>query len=162
MDRGTGRRTLFFVFADGSLITPPLSGTILPGITRESLLALARDEGLAVRESAIRWISGTRMQDSGALVETFACGTAAVVTPVGKVTSSDGEFVIGSGGPGQTTQKLRQRVWWRSSAAKRPIRMAGCTASPDRAWLRVLPWPAAHGIRCAVNRLIRTLRRALP
>lgn len=105
-----GGMNLFFVFADGSLITPPLSGTILPGITRESLLALARDEGLTVREerySLDQWRSDAT---SGALVETFACGTAAVVTPVGKVCGADGEFVIGSGGPGQTTQKLRQRL----------------------------------------------------
>ena len=105
-----GGMNLFFVFADGSLITPPLSGTILPGITRESLLALARDEGLAVREERYSLDQWHADADSGALVETFACGTAAVVTPVGKVTSSDGEFVIGNGGPGQTTQKLRQRL----------------------------------------------------
>lgn len=105
-----GGMNLFFVFADGSLITPPLSGTILPGITRESLLALARDEGLTVREERYSLDQWRADANSGALVETFACGTAAVVTPVGKVTSSDGEFVIGSGGPGQTTQKLRQRL----------------------------------------------------
>ena len=105
-----GGMNLFFVFADGTLVTPPLSGTILPGITRESLLALARDDGLTVREepySLDQWRSDAA---SGALIETFACGTAAVVTSVGKVTSGDGEFIIGSGGPGQTTQKLRQRL----------------------------------------------------
>jgi len=47
---------------------------------------------------------------SGQLLETFACGTAAVVTPVGKVADHNGEFVIGTGGPGQLTQKLRQRL----------------------------------------------------
>ena len=105
-----GGMNLFFVFADGTLVTPPLSGTILPGITRESLMALARDEGLTVREerySLEQWRSDAA---SGALTETFACGTAAVVTPVGKVTGNEEEFVIGSGGPGQTTQKLRQRL----------------------------------------------------
>jgi branched-chain amino acid aminotransferase len=105
-----GGMNLFFVFADGSLITPPLSGTILPGITRESLLALARDEGLTVREERYSLDQWRADAASGALIETFACGTAAVVTPVGKVTGQDGEFVIGSGGPGQTTQKLRQRL----------------------------------------------------
>ncbi|WP_298283300.1 aminotransferase class IV, partial [Novosphingobium sp.] len=105
-----GGMNLFFVFADGSLITPPLSGTILPGITRESLLALALDEGLTVREERYSLDQWRADANSGALVETFACGTAAVVTPVGKVTGTDGEFVIGSGGPGQTTQKLRQRL----------------------------------------------------
>jgi branched-chain amino acid aminotransferase len=101
---------LYFVFADGSLITPPLTGTILPGITRDSLLALVRDEGLTVREerySLDQWREDAR---SGRLVETFACGTAAVVTSVGKVAGRDGEFTIGSGGPGQLTQKLKNRL----------------------------------------------------
>ena len=47
---------------------------------------------------------------SGKLVETFACGTAAVVTPVGKVCGRDGEFTVGSGGPGQLTQRLKARL----------------------------------------------------
>lgn len=105
-----GGMNLFFVMADGSIITPPLGGTILPGITRESLILLAREEGLTVREerySLEQWRSDAT---SGALTETFACGTAAVVTPVGKVTSETDSFVIGSGGPGQLTQKLRQRL----------------------------------------------------
>ncbi len=105
-----GGMNLFFVMADGSIITPPLGGTILPGITRESLIKLAREEGLTVREerySLEQWRSDAT---SGALTETFACGTAAVVTPVGKVTSETDSFVIGSGGPGQLTQKLRQRL----------------------------------------------------
>jgi branched-chain amino acid aminotransferase len=105
-----GGMNLYFVFADGTLLTPPLTGTILPGITRDSLIALARDEGLTVREerySLDQWRDDAR---SGKLVETFACGTAAVVTPVGKVAGRDGEFVIGSGGPGQLTQKLKSRL----------------------------------------------------
>jgi branched-chain amino acid aminotransferase len=105
-----GGMNLFFVFADGSLVTPPLGGTILPGITRESLIKLAREEGLAVREERYSLAQWQADATSGKLTETFACGTAAVVTPVGKVTSSSDSFVIGSGGPGQLTQKLRQRL----------------------------------------------------
>jgi branched-chain amino acid aminotransferase len=105
-----GGMNLFFVMADGSLVTPPLGGTILPGITRESLIALAREEGLTVREERYSLAQWQADATSGALTETFACGTAAVVTPVGKVTSSTDSFVIGSGGPGQITQKLRQRL----------------------------------------------------
>ena len=48
--------------------------------------------------------------ESGRLIETMACGTAAVVTPVGKVASPDFEFTIGSGGPGQLTRKLREKL----------------------------------------------------
>ena len=101
---------LFFVFADGSLITPPLGGTILPGITRASLLAMAADEGLTVREerySVDQWRADAA---SGRLTETFACGTAAVVTAVGRVARRDGEFTIGAGSPGQLTQRLRERL----------------------------------------------------
>ncbi len=105
-----GGMNVFFAFADGSLITPPLSGTILPGITRESLLALARDEGLAVREERYGIDQWRADAASGKLLEAFACGTAAVVTSIGKVASAHGEFTIGSGGPGQLTQRLRQRL----------------------------------------------------
>jgi branched-chain amino acid aminotransferase len=105
-----GGMNLYFVFADGSLVTPPLTGTILPGITRDSLLALARDEGLTVREERYSIDQWRADAASGKLVETFACGTAAVVTPVGKVAGHDGEFTIGSGGPGQLTQKLKARL----------------------------------------------------
>ncbi len=105
-----GGMNLFFVFDDGKVITPPLTGTILPGITRDSLITLAREEGLDVREerySLEEWREDAR---SGKLVESFACGTAAVVTPVGKVAGHDGEFIIGSGGPGQLTRKLREKL----------------------------------------------------
>jgi branched-chain amino acid aminotransferase len=105
-----GGMNLFFVFDDGSIITPPLSGTILPGITRESLIALAREEGLTVREERYAFEQWRADAQSGRIVETFACGTAAVVTPVGRVAGSFGEFAIGSGGPGQLTAKLRQRL----------------------------------------------------
>jgi len=105
-----GGMNLFFVFDDGSLITPPLSGTILPGITRDALLALAREEGLTVREERYSIDQWRADAESGRLVETFACGTAAVVTPVGRVSGRDGDFTIGSGGPGQTTARLKERL----------------------------------------------------
>lgn len=104
-----GGMNLFFVFDDGTMLTPPL-GTILPGITRDSILTLARDQGIAVREAPYaidQWEADAR---SGKLVETFACGTAAVVTPVGRVKSRDGEFSVGSGGPGQVTEALKARL----------------------------------------------------
>ncbi len=105
-----GGMNLFFVFADGSLQTPPLNGTILPGITRDALLRLARDEGLTVREEPYAIDQWRADAISGRLTESFACGTAAVVTPVGSVTIDDSKFTIGAGGPGQTTQRLRERL----------------------------------------------------
>ena len=105
-----GGMNLYFVFDDGTLVTPALTGTILPGITRDSLLTLAREEGLTVREDRYSIDQWRADAASGRLVETFACGTAAVITPVGKVCGRDGEFTIGSGGPGQLTQKLKARL----------------------------------------------------
>ena len=106
-----GGMNLFFVFDDGSLITPPLTGTILPGITRDSLLTLARDQGLTVREEPYAIDQWRADAASGRLREVFACGTAAVVTPVARVVSaSNGAFTIGSGGPGQTARRLRQAL----------------------------------------------------
>ncbi|HEU4651265.1 MAG TPA: aminotransferase class IV, partial [Croceibacterium sp.] len=105
-----GGMNLYFVFADGTLVTPALTGTILPGITRDSLITLAREEGLEVSEE--RYSIGQWREDaaSGRLVECFACGTAAVVTPIGRVASNDCDFVVGSGGPGQLTTRLRARL----------------------------------------------------
>ncbi|MFM5886391.1 MAG: branched-chain amino acid aminotransferase, partial [Novosphingobium sp.] len=91
-----GGMNLFFAFDDGRLITPPLGGTILPGITRDSLIALAREEGLAVSEEPYSLDAWRADAASGHLVEAFACGTAAVVTPVGTVADRNGAFVIGS------------------------------------------------------------------
>lgn len=105
-----GGMNLFFVFDDGSMITPPLRGTILPGITRDSLLILAREQGLDVREEMYSLDQWRADAASGRLVETFACGTAAVVTAVGRVAGRDGEFTIGSGGAGQMTSALREQL----------------------------------------------------
>ncbi len=105
-----GGMNLFFVFADGSIATPPLDGTILPGITRDSLIRIARDEGLTVREERYTIDQWRADAASGQMTECFACGTAAVVTPVGSVTDSAGSFTIGSGGPGQLTSRLKSRL----------------------------------------------------
>ena len=106
-----GGMNLFFAFDDGTLVTPPISGTILAGITRDSLMTLARDDGLTVKEERYSLDQWRADAHSGRLVECFACGTAAVVTPVGRVTDPvEGEFVIGSGGPGQLTQRLKDRL----------------------------------------------------
>ena len=105
-----GGMNVFFVFDDGSIQTPPLGGTILPGVTRDSLLTLAREEGLVVREEPYSIDAWRADALSGRLIESFACGTAAVVTPIGSVTDREGRFAIGAGGPGQITGRLRDRL----------------------------------------------------
>ena len=102
-----GGMNIFFVFDDGSMITPPLGGTILPGITRSSLLTLARDKGIKVSEERYSIEQWRKDAASGRLREAFACGTAAVVTPIGTVRSKDGEFRIGNGGSGAKTEELK-------------------------------------------------------
>ncbi|AXJ94169.1 MULTISPECIES: branched-chain amino acid aminotransferase [unclassified Sphingomonas] len=101
-----GGMNVFFVFDDGSIVTPPLTGTILPGITRDSIIRIARDQGIAVREELYGIDQWRADAASGRLTEAFACGTAAVVTPIGEVKSADGGFTIGTGGTGQTTQRM--------------------------------------------------------
>lgn len=105
-----GGMNVFFVFDDGSLQTPPLTDTILAGITRDSILRLARDKGISVREepySIEQWEADAR---SGRLREAFACGTAAVVTPIGSVKSVEGEFTIGGQSSGPLTMQLRSAL----------------------------------------------------
>jgi branched-chain amino acid aminotransferase len=105
-----GGMNLFFMFDDGSITTPPLNGTILPGITRDSVMTLARDEGIAVREELYTIDQWRADAESGRLREAFACGTAAVVTSIGTVRRASGDFTIGAGGPGQVTERLRKRL----------------------------------------------------
>ena len=102
-----GGMNVFFVFDDGSLQTPPLTGTILPGITRDSLIKLARDLVHTVREEPYAIDQWQADAQSGRLREAFACGTAAVVTPIGQVKGRKYGFTIGNGGPGLITQQLK-------------------------------------------------------
>ena len=105
-----GGMNIFFVYDDGSLVTPPLSGTILPGITRDSVITLAREAGRTVEERPVSLDEWRADAASGRLREAFACGTAAVITPIGQVRSPDGEFTIGDGSPGAVTMSLRQQL----------------------------------------------------
>jgi branched-chain amino acid aminotransferase len=104
-----GGMNLFFVYGD-RIMTPGLTGTLLPGITRDALLTLAPDLGIPAAEGRIStdlWREGNA---SGELTEVFACGTAAVITPVGQVKGATGEWTIGSGEPGPVTMRLREEL----------------------------------------------------
>jgi branched-chain amino acid aminotransferase len=104
-----GGMNIFFVFDDGSLATPPL-GTILPGITRDSIIALARDSGTPVREEAYTIDQWRKDSASGKLKEAFACGTAAVISPIGKVCSASGDFLTSGGAAGPVAMGLRKQL----------------------------------------------------
>src|SRR5256885_14101790 len=106
-----GGMNLCFVFGRGKkarLMTPALTGTLLPGVTRESLLVLARDLGYEAEEGKIsvdEWRAGC---EDGSLTEVFACGTAAVITPVAAGKSVHAPWTVGDGGPGEGSMRFRQ------------------------------------------------------
>jgi len=108
-----GGMNLFFVFGSGPkarLVTPELTGTLLPGITRDALLSLGPDLGYEVEEGRVnvdQWRAGCA---DGSLTEVFACGTAAVITPVGAAKSAAGSWAIGDGKPGPVSMRLRQAL----------------------------------------------------
>ena len=104
-----GGMNIVLVYKDGTLVTPQ-SDSILEGITRESILQLARDRGHTVEERPVtleEWREGAA---SGDIVEVFACGTAAVVTPIAQLKAAD--FTIGSAdaAAGELTMSLRQEL----------------------------------------------------
>ncbi|MGE3284842.1 MAG: branched-chain amino acid aminotransferase [Pseudonocardia sp.] len=105
-----GSNNLFFVYGSGDdaeLVTPVLTGSILAGVTRDSLLVLAKELGCQVTE---RKVSGAEMLEggtSGRITEVFGSGTAAVITPIGRVKHADGEVTFGDGEPGPITTRLR-------------------------------------------------------
>ena len=108
-----GGMNLCFVYGSGRtarLLTPALTGTLLPGVTRDALLKLAADLGYAAEEGKIstdEWRAGCA---NGSITEVFACGTAAVITPVGAVKSAQGSWKVGDGKPGELSMRLRQSL----------------------------------------------------
>jgi branched-chain amino acid aminotransferase len=102
-----GGMNIFFCMADGTLVTPPLSGTILPGITRESVIVLARREGMTVEERPYSFEQWCADVASGQLREVFACGTAAVIAGIGRIRHTGGELVIADGTVGPVTTRIR-------------------------------------------------------
>ena len=108
-----GGMNLFFVYKDGAssrIVTPKLTGTLLPGITRDSLLTIAKDLGLGAEEGTISIEEWERDAKNGTLSEVFACGTAAVITPVGEVKYAGGSYLVNNGETGPVAQKLRDAL----------------------------------------------------
>jgi branched-chain amino acid aminotransferase len=108
-----GGMNLCFVYGKGQsarLMTPALTGTLLPGVTRDALLKLAADLGYQAEEGRISTDEWRAACADGSLTEVFACGTAAVITPVGAVRSARGSWTVGDGGPGEISMRLRQSL----------------------------------------------------
>jgi branched-chain amino acid aminotransferase len=104
-----GSMNMFFVI-DDTILTAPLSGTILPGITRSSVLTVAADLGIKAEERSISIDEVLAAQKNGRLQETFGSGTAAVISPVGHLCYQDQVYQIGDGGIGKVTQKLYDEI----------------------------------------------------
>ncbi len=104
-----GGMNIFLVYADGTLVTPELNGSILEGVTRSSVIELADELGHKVDERRVsvdEWREGVA---EGDISEVFACGTAAVLTPVGTLKWRGGEVSCGDGS-GHVTLDLRERL----------------------------------------------------
>ncbi|MCM3807625.1 branched-chain amino acid aminotransferase [Streptomyces sp. DR7-3] len=104
-----GGMNLYFVYGN-RIVTPELSGSLLPGITRASLLRIAADLGYEVGEGRISVDDWREGNADGTLTEVFACGTAAVITPVGSVKSARTNWMVADGKPGEVTMRLRKAL----------------------------------------------------
>jgi len=105
-----GGMNVYMITTENELVTPELTGSILEGVTRESILTLAAEFGLTPVE---RRIAITELLDgvkSGEVTELFACGTAAGITPIGILKNVDGSHQVGSGESGETTLALRKKL----------------------------------------------------
>ena len=100
-----GTSNIFFVIND-TLITPPLGGTILPGITRDSVLQLARDWGIKTDERRITIDEVAAAAEDGTLTEAFGAGTAAVISPVGEFCYKGSAIIVNGGKIGELSQRL--------------------------------------------------------
>ncbi|MFD7133228.1 branched-chain amino acid aminotransferase [Streptomyces sp. NPDC059894] len=104
-----GGMNLYFVYGN-KIITPSLTGSILEGVTRDSLLTVARDLGYEAEEGRVCVEQWQRDSENGTLTEVFACGTAAVITPVGTVKRAGAAWKQSDGEPGEVTLRLRQAL----------------------------------------------------
>ena len=108
-----GTNNMYFVYGSGPsarIMTPALTGTLLPGVVRDSLLTVAKDLGYSVDEGRISTDEWQAECASGGITEVFGCGTAAVITPIGEVRSAAADWTIADGRPGPITMQLRNAL----------------------------------------------------
>jgi len=104
-----GTMNMFFVIGQ-EVVTAPLSGTILPGITRDSVLRILKDWGVNVSERSLSINEVVESAENGSLKEAFGTGTAAVISPVGQITYKDKDYVIAGGKMGELSQRLYDEI----------------------------------------------------
>jgi branched-chain amino acid aminotransferase len=105
-----GAMNICFVYNGRHIVTPPLTGTILPGITRMSVLTLARDLGYEASEEMVDVYQMIADIKSGKITEVFGCGTAAVIAPIGKFGFRDEEIIINNNQAGPVATRLFQEL----------------------------------------------------
>lgn len=109
-----GGMNLMFVYGSEAdsvkVVTPELSGSLLPGITRDSLLQVAEDLGYATEQVRISVDDWKNDVADGKMTESFACGTAAVITPVGHIVGEDIDFTVNGNEAGDVTMEMRERL----------------------------------------------------
>ncbi len=105
-----GGMNVFVVMADGSVHTPELTGSILEGVTRSSILRLVADQGREVVERRIPLAELVAGMADGTVREVFACGTAAVVTPIGRLAGGTFDSKVADGEPGELTMAIRNQL----------------------------------------------------
>lgn len=104
-----GTMNLFLRIGD-EIVTPPLEGTLLPGVTRKSVIQLLREKGLKVTERRINIDEVRRTHADGSLKEIFGTGTAAIISPVGKLGFKDGDLTVADGEPGELSRSLFEEI----------------------------------------------------
>jgi len=108
-----GTNNVYFVYGSGPsarIMTPALTGTLLPGVVRDTLLTVAKDLGYSVEEGRISVEEWRADNASGELTEVFGCGTAAVITPIGEVRSAAANWTVADGRSGPVTMQLRKAL----------------------------------------------------
>ncbi|UFU04660.1 branched-chain amino acid aminotransferase [Ruania suaedae] len=105
-----GSMNVLVVMADGSVHTPELSGTILAGVTRRSVIDLLRQEGREVLERSLPLAEVLDGVERGVVTELLACGTAAAITPIGRLAGTDFDVTVGDGRPGPLTTALHDKL----------------------------------------------------
>lgn len=127
-----GGMNMFFVYGSGPdarIVTPPLTGNLLPGVTRDSILRLAPDLGIAARQEPVSLADWRKDCESGDITEVFACGTAATITPVNEVRMVGAAWTIGNSSCGEVTSRLLDALSGIQGGRQ-----------PDRyGWLRAVP-----------------------